>query len=102
MDIEALFSWLIAAPQGAIALLTAVSTAMVAILVVFLTQWILGRRARTELLTNKLEELYLALNEVSTHSVSGKWFTFVRNEAAHAKRCISRCSGRDGGRANPK
>lgn len=34
-----------------------------------LTQWILGRRARTELLTNKLEELYLALNEVSAHSV---------------------------------
>lgn len=69
MDMEALFSWLIAAPQGAIALLTAVSTATVAIFVVFLTQWILGRRARTELLTDKLEELYLALNQVSTHSV---------------------------------
>ncbi len=66
---EAFFSWLALAPQGAIALLTAVLTAMVAFLVVFLTQWILGRRARTELLTNKLEELYLALNEVSTHNL---------------------------------
>ena len=33
------------------------------------TQWILGRRARTELLTKKLEELYLTLNEVSAHNV---------------------------------
>ncbi|MGB9991014.1 hypothetical protein [Pseudoduganella rhizocola] len=64
-----LITWLAAAPQGAIAILTAVLAAAVAVAVVFLTQWILGRRARTELLTKKLEELYLALNEVATHNV---------------------------------
>lgn len=66
---NALISWLAAAPQGAIAILTAVLAALVALLVAVLTQWILGRRARTELLTKKLEELYLALNDVSAHSV---------------------------------
>jgi hypothetical protein len=66
---NALISWLAAAPQGAIAILTAVLAAVVTLLVAVLTQWILGRRARTELLTKKLEELYLALNEVSAHSV---------------------------------
>ena len=66
---NALISWLTAAPQGAIAILTATLTAAVAFLVAALTQWILGLRARTELLTKKLEELYLALNEVSAHSV---------------------------------
>ncbi len=64
-----LISWLAAAPQGAIAILTAVQAAVVALLIAVLTQWILGRRARTDLLTKKLEELYLALNEVSAHSV---------------------------------
>ena len=64
-----LVSWLAVAPQGAIAILAAVLTAIVALLVAVLTQWILGRRARTELLTKKLEELYLALTEVSAHSV---------------------------------
>lgn len=62
-------AWFAAAPQGAIAVITAGLAAVVAVLVVVLTQWILGRRARTELLTKKLEELYLALNEVSAHSV---------------------------------
>lgn len=62
-------SWITNAPQGAIAILTAVLTAIVALLVALLTQWTLGRRARTELLTNKLEELYLALNEVSAHNL---------------------------------
>ena len=60
-------AWLTAAPQGAIAAFTA--AAIVALLVAALTQWILGRRARTDRLTKKLEELYLALNEVSAHSV---------------------------------
>jgi hypothetical protein len=64
-----LFTWLSTAPQGAIAILTATLAAVVAILVSLLTQWILGRRARTDLLTKKLEELYLALNEVSAHNV---------------------------------
>lgn len=66
---SALVSWLTAAPQGAIAILTAVLAAVVALLVALLTQWTLGRRARTELLTKKLEELYLALNEVSAHNL---------------------------------
>ena len=66
---NALISWLAAAPQGAIAILTAALAAVVALLVAVLTQWILSRRARTELLTKKLEELYLVLNEVSAHSV---------------------------------
>lgn len=66
---NALLSWLAAAPHGAIAIVTAVFAAVVALLVALLTQWILGRRARTELLTKKLEELYLALNEVSAHNV---------------------------------
>lgn len=61
--------WLGDAPQGAVAILTACLAAIVALLVVILTQWTLGRRARTELLTKKLEELYLALNEVSAHNV---------------------------------
>ena len=61
-----LFTWLSTAPQGAIAIATATLAAIVAFLVALLTQWILGRRARTDLLTKKLEELYLALNEVSS------------------------------------
>lgn len=66
---SALVSWLADAPQGAIAILTAVLAAVVALLVAVLTQWTLGRRARTELLTKKLEELYLALNDVSAHNL---------------------------------
>lgn len=64
-----LISWLTVAPQGAIAILTAVLAAIVAVLVASLTQRVLGRRARTELLTQKLEELYLALNDVLAHGV---------------------------------
>ena len=44
---------------------TAVISAAVAILVVILTQWAIGRRARTELLTRKLEELFLLVNDAS-------------------------------------
>ena len=62
-------AWLGAAPSGAVAVVTSALAAVVALLVVVLTQWILGRRARTELLTEKLEDLYLALNELSSHSV---------------------------------
>ena len=64
----ALVEWFSSAPQGAIAILTAILASVIAVLVAILTQWILGRRARTELLTKKLEELYLALNEVSAHN----------------------------------
>lgn len=66
---SAFVSWLTAAPQGAIAILTAALAALVALLVAVLTQWVLGRRARTELLTKKLEELYLVLNEISAHNL---------------------------------
>lgn len=66
---SSLLEWLGTAPQGAVAILTAALTALVAVIVALLTQWILGRRSRTELLTKKLEELYLALNEVSAHNV---------------------------------
>lgn len=66
---SALVSWLADAPQGAIAALTAALAAIVALLVTLLTQWALGRRARTELLTKKLEELYLALNDASAHNL---------------------------------
>lgn len=62
-------TWLAAAPQGAVAVLTATLAALIAVLVALITQWILGRRARTELLTKKLEELYLSLNEVAAHNV---------------------------------
>ena len=62
-------TWLQSAPPGAITLFTAIVGALVALLVVVLTQWILGRRARTELLTSKLEELYLLLNQASSENV---------------------------------
>lgn len=64
-----LLTWLQSAPSGAITLLTAIIGALVALIVVVLTQWILGRRARTELLTSKLEELYLLLNQASSENV---------------------------------
>ena len=64
-----LVTWLAAAPLGAVPILTAILGAVVAMLVTIITQWVLGRRARTDLLTKKLEELYLVLNEVSDHGV---------------------------------
>lgn len=67
---NSILSWLQAAPVGAISLLTALLAALVAIFVTVLTQWVLGRRARTDLLTKKLEELYLALNDASAHNVA--------------------------------
>ena len=62
-------AWLQSAPPGAITLLVAIIGALVAVLVTFFTQWILGRRARTELLTSKLEELYLLINQASSENV---------------------------------
>jgi hypothetical protein len=62
-------AWLQSAPPGGITLLAAIIGALVAVLVAGLTQWILGRRARTELLTSKLEELYLLLNQASSENV---------------------------------
>lgn len=62
-------AWLQAAPAGALTLITGIIGAIVAIVVAILTQWILGRRARTELLTTKLEELYLLLNQIASENV---------------------------------
>src|SRR2546426_10932731 len=53
------FDWLRAAPPTVIPVATAVLAASVALIVAVLTQWILGRRTRSDLLTKKLEELYL-------------------------------------------
>jgi hypothetical protein len=52
-------------PTGAVVLLGATISATVAILVVIITQWWSARRARTDLLTKKLEELFLLVNEAS-------------------------------------
>ncbi len=63
-------TWLQAAPEATIPSLTAGLAAVVAVFVAVLTQWVLGQRARPELLTQKLEELYLVLNDASAHNVS--------------------------------
>jgi len=67
---SSIFNWLKLAPDGTIPLFATAITACVTIFVVVITQWILSRRARSELLTKKLEELYLVLNESSVHNVS--------------------------------
>jgi len=67
-----LLVWLKAAPTNAIPIATAVLGAFVAIVVAVLTQWIVGRRARTDHLTKKLEELYLLLLEWMDESVAAK------------------------------
>ncbi len=54
-----LINWIKAAPPNAIPVVTALLAAIVALVVMILTQWVLGRRARTDLLTKKLEELYV-------------------------------------------
>jgi hypothetical protein len=56
-----LYHWLADAPAGTIGAIATGIGAIVAFVAAVLTQWILSRRARTELLTAKLEELYLAL-----------------------------------------
>jgi hypothetical protein len=61
--------WFSSSPQASIAFLAACLAAAVTIAVTFFTQWMLARRARTELLTKKLEELYLTLNDISAHNV---------------------------------
>jgi len=57
--------------------LPTVISAFVAITVFFLSQWFLSRRNSIELRTKKLEELYLAVNELSNkHAVR---FELIRN-----------------------
>lgn len=86
-----LLNWLGTAPQGAIAILTTTLAALVAVIVALLPHWILGRRARTDLLTRKLEELYLALNEVSAHNV--KRAEEVIPYAASGMHCLQKPAG---------
>jgi hypothetical protein len=58
-----LATWFAAAPSGAIPALATVVAALAALVSAILTQWVLGRRARYELLTKKLEELYILVRE---------------------------------------
>jgi hypothetical protein len=48
--------------------MTGVLSACGALLIVFITQWIIARRARTEILTKKLEELFLLVNDASVEN----------------------------------
>ena len=61
--LDQLLEWLKLSPPGATLLITSLLGGAVAILTVILTQWILGRRARIELLSKKLEELSLLIIE---------------------------------------
>jgi len=49
--------------------LPAIISALIAILIFFVSQWFLARKTAIELKTKKLEELYLALNELSVQHV---------------------------------
>jgi len=58
-------------------ILSAIISAIVAVTIFFISQWILSRRSTVELRTKKLEELYLSLNELSnSHAVR---FEIIRN-----------------------
>ncbi|GAB1152544.1 MAG: hypothetical protein WStaPseu_26730 [Shewanella algae] len=58
-------------------MLPAIISAFVAIALFFLSQWFLSRRNSIELRTKKLEELYLAVNDLSNkHAVR---FEMIRN-----------------------
>jgi hypothetical protein len=56
-------------PTAVTSLSTAFISAAVALIVVVLSQWALSRRNRKDFLTNKLEELYLLVNEIGEHNV---------------------------------
>jgi len=61
-------SWLKNNPSGVTTLSTALISASVAIMLLVLSQWVLSRRNRKEFLTNKLEELYLLINQLGEHN----------------------------------
>ena len=65
-----LIDWMTQNPPAVTALTVAFISASVALLVAVITQLALSRRAKRELLTKKLEEFYLLLNEVSSDSLS--------------------------------
>ena len=50
-------------------MISAIISAIVALLVVFISQWLLIKRSSIELKTKKLEELYLILNRLSSQHV---------------------------------
>ena len=62
-------TWLKNNPTGVTTLSTALLSAAVAVMVLVVSQWALSRRNRKEFLTNKLEELYLLINQVGEHNV---------------------------------
>jgi hypothetical protein len=60
-----LFAWFAANPSAFASLTSAVIAASVALFVFAITQFVTHKRARTQFLAPKLEELYLLLNELS-------------------------------------
>ncbi|KQP12064.1 hypothetical protein [Pseudorhodoferax sp. Leaf265] len=64
-----MLAWFHSAPAGLVSLLTAFMAAFVALAVVVLTQWILNRRQRAELLAKKLEEIYVLLNQAASDNI---------------------------------
>jgi len=65
-----LIDWITNSPPAVTALTVAFISASVALLVAAVTQIALSRRAKRDLLTKKLEEFYLLLNEVSSESLN--------------------------------
>lgn len=65
-----LIDWIAQNPPIIITLSAALVSAAVALIVAVISQWTLSRRARRELLTKKLEELYLVLNNAASDCVN--------------------------------
>lgn len=65
-----LIDWIIQNPPATITLSAALISAAVALIVTAISQWALSRRAKRELLTKKLEELYLVLNDAASDCVN--------------------------------
>lgn len=57
-------------PLTIVTLSAALISAAVALIVAVISQWALSRRAKRELLTKKLEELYLVLNDAASDCVN--------------------------------
>ncbi len=66
---KALTDWIDKNPSPFASLVAAVVAAAVAIIVLALTHYFSRKRERTKLLTGKLEELYLSLNQVAENNV---------------------------------
>lgn len=67
--IKALTDWIDKNPSPFVSLVAAVIAASVTILVLALTHYFTLKRERTQLMTSKIEELYLSLNEVAENNV---------------------------------